>query len=68
MEKGILVMVFMFGLFLTFLDLAIANWMASDVCMYVGGYIGLVTAVLAAGLSARTLWYNRNNAVETSKI
>lgn len=51
-----LVSLFMFGLWLTFLDLAIANWMASTVCLYVGGYIGLVTAALAAGLSAHELW------------
>lgn len=55
MKRDMLVSLFMFGLWLTFLDLAIANWMGSTVCMYVGGYIGLVTAALAACLSAREL-------------
>jgi succinate-acetate transporter protein len=56
LEKGFLVSLFLLALWLTFLDMAVANWIASRVCMYVGGYIGLVTAALAAILSARALW------------
>lgn len=66
MNRDMLASLFMLGLWLTFLDLAIANWMGSAVCMYVGGYIGLVTAALAACLSAREIWQSTKR-VETSR-
>jgi len=56
MEKGIFVFLFLLGLWLTFLDFAIGNWIASRVCIYIGGYIGLATSVLAGWLSAQALW------------
>lgn len=69
LKKDLLVMLFMLGLWLTFLDQAIAIWMGSAVCQYVGGYIGLVTAALAACIGALELWQGNNgsNQTETSQ-
>jgi succinate-acetate transporter protein len=65
MKKGFLASLFSFGLFLTLLDLAIANWIASSICLYVGGYIGLVTAALAACLAVRELRVSKEAGAAT---
>jgi len=55
MRKGVFVNLFMLGLWLTFLALAIGNWTMALFLVYVAGYLGLITALLAGWLSARNI-------------
>ena len=52
-KSGMLRMLFLLGLWLTLLALAIGDWGNLKALMIVGGYLGLVTAVLAALTSAK---------------
>lgn len=46
---------FLFGLCLTFIALAIGNWTGSGGIEEIGGYLGLITSVLAGYVSASSL-------------
>lgn len=48
-------MLFLFGTWLTLLAVAIGFWGPWHVFMLIGGYLGLITAVLAAIVSARAI-------------
>jgi succinate-acetate transporter protein len=52
MKKGLFVNLFLLGLWLTFLALAISNWTTVMFLTYIAGYLGLITSLLAAWLSA----------------
>lgn len=50
-KKEIFVNLFLLGLWLTFLALAIGNWTMAMFLFYIAGYIGLVTSLIAGWLS-----------------
>ena len=54
-KAGIVRMLFLLGLWLTLLALAIAMWFGLTGFAMLGGYLGLITAILAAIVSAMTV-------------
>ena len=54
-KAGIVRMLFLLGLWLTLLALAIAMWFGLAGFAMLGGYLGLITAILAAIVSAMTV-------------
>ncbi len=52
-KSGMLRMLFLLGLWLTLLALAIGEWGSLNALVLVGGYLGLITSVLAALTSAQ---------------
>ncbi len=52
-KSGVLRMLFLLGLWLTLLALAIGSWASSGVFIVLGGYLGLITSILAAITSAK---------------
>ncbi len=52
-KSGTLRMLFLLGLWLTLLALAIGEWGNTGILILIGGYLGLVTSVLAALTSAK---------------
>lgn len=63
-RKDIWVNLFMLGLWLTFLALAIGNWIMATFLIYIGGYLGLITSLIAGWLSASEI----QSAVSTSTV
>lgn len=53
LKTGMCRMLFLLGLWLTLLALAIGEWGNLNAVILVGGYLGLITAVLAALISAK---------------
>jgi len=67
---GIIQNLFLLGLWLTLLALAIANWTSSGFVRIVGGYIGLVTSLLAGYLSAVSIGvgnFTKRNSTTTGE-
>jgi succinate-acetate transporter protein len=54
-RSGIVRMLYLLGLWLTMLALAIGNWGNVHAIILIGGYLGLITAILAAITSATTI-------------
>ncbi len=54
-KGNIIRQLFFLGLWLTYLSIAIANWFTLPVFNYIGGYIGLITSLLAGWYSASTV-------------
>jgi len=52
-KSGLLRMLFLLGLWLTLLALAIGNWASLHSFVVLGGYLGLITSILAAITSAK---------------
>jgi succinate-acetate transporter protein len=55
MKKDVVVNLFLLALWLTLLALAIGNWTMTMFLVYIAGYLGLITALLAGWLSARNI-------------
>jgi len=62
-SEGAVRMLFLLGLWLTLLALAINAWMGAHALLIVGGYLGLVTSILAALTSATTVVTRRSELV-----
>lgn len=58
LRAGVIRMLFLLGLWLTLLALAIGHWASSHGITVLGGYLGLATAILAAIESAKTVIRN----------
>ena len=57
-RSGLLRMLFLLGLWLTLLALAIGNWANAHGIIVLGGYLGLITSILAAITSAKdVIWH-----------
>lgn len=52
-KSGLFRMLFLLGLWLTLLALAIGNWSSIEGFIVLGGYLGLITSILAAITSAK---------------
>ncbi|MGH7071390.1 MAG: hypothetical protein ACREFO_15440 [Acetobacteraceae bacterium] len=54
-KAGLIRMLFLLGLWLTLLALAVGEWTVLHGITMLGGYLGLVTAILAAIVSAKAV-------------
>jgi succinate-acetate transporter protein len=57
---------FLLLLWLAFLAAALANWFSVDVLAYIGGYLGLISALLAGWYSASTVLPGKTSTPESS--
>jgi uncharacterized protein len=62
-NSGVTRMLFLLGLWLTLLALAVGNWTGSHTYLLLAGYIGLITAILAAITSAMAVLAHRAEVV-----
>ncbi|HKJ34527.1 MAG TPA: acetate uptake transporter [Balneolales bacterium] len=65
MKKDLFINLFMIGLWLTFLALAIGGWIMAMFLIYIAGYLGLITALLAGWLSAREILMSEESGQST---
>ena len=62
MKSEMIKRIFLLLFWLTFLAAALANWFALDIFAYIGGYLGLISAVLAGWYSATTVLPGKSEA------
>ena len=64
MKSNMIKRIFLLLFWLTFLAAALANWLALDIFAYIGGYLGLISAILSGWYSATTVLPGKSEATE----